>query len=680
LILLSSQPLNALTIVFEHIFGVNYFKLFITFLLLFFAIPCFAQNKIKVESPDGDIVFTFKLTKQAPVYKVSYKGHPLIKNSKLGLNFKKGDFKAGLCMGKPHFSKVDDTYHLVVGKTNTARNHYRQMRIPIIEQGGNKRKVILVVRAFNDGVAFRYKFPEQKNWHSYTLLDEQSTFNIVGNPTVKTLYFGNFINPHEGHYHTLPYSKINADTLMDMPALFEFSGHIYMAITEANLQDYAGMYLKKHHGLLKSQLTPLPGQTGVEVKAAVPGHTPWRVMMISDRMGKLLASNILTNLCPPNKIKDTSWIKPGKTTFHWWNGDITPDTTFAPGVNFSTAKYYIDFAAANNIPYSAVIGYGGFAWYKSDAPNYSVVGPHTDVTQPVTSLDLQKVIDYAKKKGVGIDVWVNWKAIYPHLEKAFSQFEKWGIKGMMVDFLNRSDQKMVQIQEKILKVAAKHHLLILFHGTYKPTGLSRTYPNEVGREGALNYEYDKWTNKGVGPDHDLDEAFTRLLAGPASYHLGGFRAVSPDEFKTQYTRPFVLSTRSHMLAMYVVMGCYMPMVADYPKAYKGQPGFNFIKEVPVNWDETVVPNAVVGKYVTIARRKGKSWYLGSLNNSSRRTIKVALNFLSDGKYKAEIYSDAPDNVEHPNHLVKQTKTVTKSDTLTVHLAAGGGQAVRLVEK
>jgi alpha-glucosidase len=657
----------------------NYFKLFITFLLLSIAIPGFAQNNINLKSPNGSIIFSFHLTKKAPVYEVGYKGQPLIKKSTLGLNFKEGDFKANLRMLKPHFSKVDDTYNLIIGKTKTARNHYRQVRIPLIERSGNKRKVILVVRAFNDGVAFRYEFPRQKNWHSYTLLDEQSTFNIAGNPTVKTLYFGNYVNPHEGLYHTLSYNKIKVDTLMDIPALFEFPQHIYMAITEADLRNYAGMYLKKYDGVLNSQLTPLPGQTAIKVKAAVPGHTPWRVMMISDRIGTLLASNILTSLCPPNRIKDTSWIKPGKTTFHWWNGDITPDTTFAPGVNFNTAKYYIDFAARNNIAYSAVIGYGGFAWYKSDAANYSVIGPHTDVTQPVSSLNMQKVCDYAKKKGVGVTVWVNWKAIYPNLEKAFTQFQKWGIKGMMVDFLNKSDQKMVQIQEKILQVAAEHHLLILFHGAYKPTGLSRTYPNEVGREGALNYEYDKWMHKGVSPNHDLDEVFTRLMAGPASYHLGGFRAVPPDKFKTQYTRPLVVGTRSHMLAMYVVVGCYMPMVADYPKAYAGQPGFDFIRKVPVNWDETKVPNAVVDKYVTIARRKGKNWYIGTLNNTTARTIKISLSFLSNGKYSAEIYSDALNDATNPNHLIKKTKTVTKNDTLTVHLAAGGGQAVRLVK-
>ncbi len=466
---------------------------------------------------------------------------------------------------------------------------------------------------------------------------------------------------------------------MDMPALFAFPEEIYMAITEANLRNYAGMYLKKQGGVLTSQLSPLPGQTEMKIKATLPHHTPWRVMMISDRIGALLESNILTSLNEPTQFKDVSWIKPGKTSFHWWNGDITPDTTFAPGINFETNKYYIDFCAQNNIDYHAVIGYGGFAWYRSDASGYGVAGPHTDVTKTVPTLDMQRVCDYAKAKGVGIHVWVHWQAIYPKLEEAFAQFERWGIKGMMVDFLDRDDQEMVNIQEEILQKAAEHQLYIQFHGAYKPTGLSRTYPNEFTREGALNYENNKWMEAGLSPEHDLNIAFTRLLAGSTDYHLGGFRAVPADEFKTQYTRPLMVGTRCHMLAMYVVLESYLAMVCDYPKAYENQPGFNFLKEVPTTWDETHVPAAQVDKYVTIARRKGSSWYVGTINNSTGRSIKVTLDFLLPGNYTAEIYADAPDAAQNPNHLTEQSQTVTSKDVLTIKLAAGGGHVMRLIK-
>jgi alpha-glucosidase len=659
----------------------NSSKNILSFLLLLFTLSAYAQKNVQLKSPDGNLFFSFKLTENAPVYRVVYKGKTLIEYSELGLFFKENqNFGANLHLGKPQFNEVDENYELVVGKTKTAGDHHREVLIPLTERKGSKRQINLIVRAFDDGLAFRYEFPEQKRWSSYTLTDERSTFNIAGNPTVRTLFWDNYTNNHEGFYHTLSLSEVKEGRLMDMPALFEFPENICMAITEANLRDYAGMYLMKKDGIITSQLSPLPGQTEIKVKATLPHRTPWRVMMISDRIGALLESNILTSLNEPSTIKDVSWIKPGKTTFHWWNGDITPDTTFAPGVNFETNKYYIDFCARNDIDYHAVIGYGGFAWYKSDAIGYAHVGPETDVTQTVLSLDMQRVCDYAKEKGVGIHVWVHWKAIYPKLDEAFTQFEKWGIKGMMVDFLDRDDQEMVNIQEEILQKAAEHKLYIQFHGAYKPTGLHRTYPNEFTREGALNYENNKWREEGLSAEHDLNVVFTRLLAGATDYHLGGFRAVPEDEFQTQYTRPLMIGTRCHMLAMYVVLESYLASLCDYPKAYEGEPGFDFLKEIPTTWDETIVPDAEVGEYVTFVRRKGENWYIGSLNNSEQRTIKVALNFLPAGNYTAEIYTDAPDVAQNPNHLTKKTQNVNRDEVLTISLAAGGGQVMRLIKQ
>lgn len=651
------------------------------FFLLMVTFPVVAQKNLQVKSPDGNIVFSFKLTATSPVYQASYKGETLIKDSPLSLSFlENGTFGSNLKLLKTRFKKVDETYELVVGKAKTVNNQYHELIIPLVENQGAKRQINLAVRAFNDGLAFRYEFPEQINWPSYTLTEENSTFNMVGNPLVRALLWGSYNNTHEGLYQKLPLKDIKADTLMDLPALFEFPGKIYMAITEANLRDYAGMYLSPKNGVLTSQLSPLQGQTSIKVKAILPHHTPWRVIMISDRVGALIESNILTSLNEPTKIKDLSWLKPGKTSFHWWNGDITPDTVFAPGINFETNKYYIDFCARNQIEYHSVIGYGGIAWYVSDAIGYSQVGPNTDVTKPVPSLDMQQICDYARQKGVGIHVWVHWKAIYPDLEKAFSQFEKWGIKGMMVDFMERDDQEMVNIQEEILKKAAEHKLFIQFHGSFKPTGLSRTYPNEFTREGTHNYEMNKWSNQGISPNHDIDMPFTRLLAGATDYHLGGFRSVPEADFKPQYTRPLMIGTRCHMLAMYVVLESYLAMVADYPAAYEGQAGFDFLRAVPTVWDETRVLNAEVGKYVTLARRKGNDWYVGSINNTEARTIEVSLDFLPSGDFTASIYTDAADAVKNPNHLDKRIQTVDKTNRMTIKLAPGGGQVMQLVKK
>ena len=635
-----------------------------------------AQNKITVSSPSAAITFIFQLEKGRPSYAVRYKNKGLVEHSMLGLTFADGGFFGNdITVGNATLTDGVDDYDLPAGKTSKVHDAYKEAAIPMQQRTGSKRLIWLRVRVFNDGVAFRYELPGQTNWHEYTLTDENSQFNLSGDPIARVAFLENFTTSHEHLYNVLPLNEIRNDTLMDMPALFEFPGKVFMGITEANLLDYAGMSLIKRNGILMSQLTPLPGQELVKVKASLPHHTPWRVMMISDRVGALIESNILTNLAAPCKIKDLSWLKPGKATFHWWNGDISPDTTWEPGENFDFEKYYIDFCARTGIEYHTVIGYRQVAWYQNDGVQYAP-GPHTDVTKPRPGLDIQALSDYAKSKGVRLRFWVHWQALYPKLDSAFALYEKWGVEGMMVDFLDRDDQEMVKIQEEILQKAAAHHLEIQFHGAYKPTGLSRTYPNESTREGTLNYENDKWGNL-ITPDDDINIPFTRGLAGCTDYHLGGFRAMPQSSFKVLATRPHVLGTRCHMLAMYVVLENHMSMVCDYPQAYEGQPGFDFLQKVPTVWDETVVPGAEVDQWVCIARRKGADWYIGIINNGTQRTVSIPLDFLGLHHYEAERYRDAPDALNNPNKLIKETTPLKSSEKLILHLAAGGGEVLHL---
>lgn len=657
---------------------------YIIFLMLVAVAPVVAAKDVRITSPNGRIVFSFNLTKTAPTYRVAFDDKLLVDNSELTLVFREGGlFGPNLTQQKPVVRLIDEPYNLVVGKVKTARNHCREAVFPLIEQTGTKRRINLVVRVFDDGVAFRYEFSKQVNWPSYTLMDENTTFRLTQNPTVRALFLPNFTSSHEGLYTTIPLGSIKNDTLMDMPALFEFPDKTYLAITEAALHDYAGMYLTKKNGttgpsLLTSQLSPLPNQNGTKVKAALPHQTPWRVMLIGDRVGSLIESNILTSLNEPCKIADVSWIKPGKTTFPWWNGTVVPDTSFTPGNNFETNKYYIDFCADNHIEYHSVVEFGGHEWYVSDGVSYAP-GPHSDASKAVPGLDMQQVCDYAKQRGVGIRVWVFWSVLYPHIDSVFAQYERWGIKGLMVDFMDRDDQEMVNIQERILQKAAEHKLHIQFHGAYKPTGMHRTYPNEFTREGTLNYEINKWS-KLMTPDHDINFPFTRMLAGATDMHLGGFRAVPPDKFQIHFIRPMMYGTRCHQMAMYVVIESYLGMFADYPDAYKGQPGFQFLTQVPTVWDEVRVLNAEVSQHITIARRTGTDWFIGSLTNSTARDVSLKLDFLPEGTYTAEIYADAPDVAQNPNHLTQQTRTVNRTDVLTLKLAAGGGQVMRLRKK
>jgi alpha-glucosidase len=650
-------------------------KWLLTLACLSLVLPVTAQKAIRLSSPNGQLAFSFRLVNKKMQYDIAFKGNLLVEQAALGLQFEDRDFINNLQVLTPVFREADEQYELVVGKTKQVRSHYKEVTIPVLEPTAPHRLIHLIVRAFDDGIAFRYEYPQQKNWSSYTLLEENTSFRLAGDPMVRALFLPSFTSSHEGEYSLLPFSRVKEDTLMDMPALFEFSSGVYMAVTEAALSNYAGMYLVKHDGQLTGKLSPLPGQTAIKVKATLPHHTPWRVCMISDRIGALIESNILTSLCEPSKINDVTWLKPGKTTFPWWNGNVVPDSSFAPGNNFETNKYYIDFCARNGIAYHSVVEYGLHEWYVNDGGNFQP-GPHADVTTPVPGLDMKEICDYAARQGVGIRVWVHWAALYPKLDTAFAVFEKWGLKGMMVDFMDRDDQEMVNIQEEILQKAAKHHLHIQFHGAYKPSGLHRTYPNEFTREGTLNYEVNKW-EKRITPDHDINIPFVRMLAGSTDYHLGGFRAVPDRDFKVQYTRPLMLGTRCHMLAMYVVLENYLGMVCDYPAAYEGEPGFDFIKEVPTVWDETKVLDARPGEYIIIARRKNDDWYIGAITNSKERQLSIPLNFLDANAYLATIYSDAPDASQHPNHLLQQSKNVKRSDSLAVTLAAGGGLAVHL---
>ena len=652
-------------------------KLLILCAVLFCFMHVSAQQNLSISSPDGKLKFSLKVTPENISYEVNYKKQPLVENSSLGFSFDNGEFGSNLKVGKVRRKSIDETYELVVGKVSTARNHCNEMVVPLQEKVSPGRLINLVVRAFNDGIAFRYEFPEQEGWNSYVMYDEKTQFRLSGNPMALLMYLPGYINTHEGVYTHTGYDKIAKKRLIEMPVTLEFENGVFMSLTEAAIRDYAGMYLVKEKDAFAGKLSPRLGQEKIKVEInEFPHRTPWRVISVSDRIGGLLETNILTSLNEPCKIEDTSWIKPCRTTFTWWNGNVVPDSTFSPGNNFETNKYYIDFAARNGLDAHGIYGYAETPWYYDDNFNFGWAGPNADITRPIPCLNMPRIADYAKSKGVGIHLWVHWRPLYDKLEEAFALYEKWGVKGLMVDFLDRDDQEMICIQEDILKAAAKHRLFIQFHGSSKPSGLTRTYPNEFTREGTLNYEVCKWDTL-VNADHDISIPFTRLLAGPADYHLGGFRALPRSMFKIQYVNPYVMSTRCHMMAMYVVLENHLTSLCDKPEAYEGQPGFEVLRTVPGTWDEISVPLAEFNKYVTVARRSGTDWWVGTLNDGTARTLNLKLDFLGDGKYQAEIYTDAPDVDENPNHLNKETRTVTRKDVIELPLAADGGSVLRI---
>ena len=393
--------------------------------------------------------------------------------------------------------------------------------------------------------------------------------------------------------------------------------------------------------------------------------------MIADDPGRLVESNIVVNLNPPCAIADTSWIKPGKTAWDWWSGSVARKVSFKPGMNTETMKHYIDFSARNNLEYMLIDA--GWAARRRAGPNDS----GSDLTQTNPNINMPELLDYAKAKNVRLWLWAHWTDIDRQMDEVFPLFQKWGIAGVKIDFMDRDDQWMVNWYRRVTKKAAEHKLMLDFHGAFKPDGLSRPYPNVMTREGVMGLEYTKWSAR-ITPKHNVTVAFTRMLAGGLDYTPGGFENVTKAAFQPRSRFPMVMATRAHETALFVVFESAFQMVADDPGAYEDQKELDFIRVVPATWDETHVINGRPPKFITIARRHGKEWYVGSITDWDAREVDVPLTFLGAGSYNAEIYADAPDAATQPKNTTREQKRVDAKTVLKLKLAPGGGSAIRII--
>lgn len=639
-------------------------------------------SSVTLESPDGNLRVAFGLRDRSgetgvPCYDVSWRGRMLVEHASLGLDLGGtaslgGNFRVVTTRRGEH----DDTYAVFPGKSSTARDRYREAVITLEERAAPRRRLEVIFRAYNDGAAFRYRLPEQPAITEFTITDERSAFAFVGNPVAYTLPLGAFTTSYEQYYRLSPLRDVAPDALLGLPLLLAYPNDIWVAVTEANLTDYAGMYLSgaaDRPGTLITRLSPLPDSPHVKVRARAPHVSPWRVLMIADRPGALIESNLILNLSDPRAIADISWIKPGKTTFPWWNGYEVGDAGFRGGLNTETMKHYIDFCAEQGIEYHSLDGFER-AWYGGPIVPYE----GADITKSVAEIDLPSVLGYARQKGVRLRLWLHWQAAKAHMKIAFPIYEKWGIEGVMLDFMDRDDQEMVTFLHEAVRLAAEHHLTVSLHGASKPTGLRRTYPNLLTTEAVLNLEYNKWDAQGVPPDHEVTVPFIRMLAGPLDFHQGGFRHVWPRDFTPRNIAPVVKGTRARTLASYVVFENYLPMVADYPAAYRHQQGLEFLRQVPAAWDETRVLNGTPGQYITVARRRGTQWYVGSMTDASPRQLTIPLDFLGPGSFAAEVFEDDLDASHPPSNLIRRLLYVGAADRLEADLAPAGGQAIRLV--
>ncbi len=527
--------------------------------------------------------------------------------------------------------------------------------------------------AFDDAVAYRYGLTKQSKLDTFTITHESADVRFNGVPTIHYTALSKFTNDHEAEFHRDELTGVMGP-LIDLPLLAVWPDGFAAGITEARVRDFPNMYLEPSldldSELLHTRLSPLPGNDAACVTGRTPHVSPWRVVQLGDSAGEMLESNVLLFLNDRPQA-EFSWVKPGKTTWHWWNGTFEHPPGTNPGMNFESHKRYIDFCAANGIAYHAVIA-DMRPWHVQSGDGFSPK-PDTDILTPRPELELPKIIEYARERGVGIRLWLHWKAIGDQLEEAFQRYEDWGIAGLMIDFLDRDDQEMVDFSDRVLESAARHKLHIQFHGSYKPSGEQRTFPHLFNREGVLNLEYLKWSKR-CTPPHNIEAAYVRQLAGPMDYHLGGFHSISNANFVAQNENPYVLGTRCHHLAMYVVYENPMPQVCDTPEAYEGQTGFDFIVDVPTAWDETRFVTGVAGDYIVMARRKGTAWYVGGMTNWTPRKLEVPLDFLAPGTYTARVYIDGSMDQEEPNAISVETKTVNAGTTLPIEMAPGGGFA------
>jgi len=637
-----------------------------------------AQSTVSLKSPDGNLVITFQTVQNGQsaetgqfTYAVSFHGKPLIDASALGLELE-SEHPLGneVRIAAQIPSNVDETYHLLTGKTSTVRNHYNGLRIDLEENGENRRNLSIEARAYDDAVAFRYVVPEQRPLREFRLKKETTEFRISKDATTYALVLPNYRTMYESEYIKLNASAfankngLSNRVLIGLPLLMHLPGVAWMAITEADLRDYSSMYLVNpspewggHR--FESQLAP-GDDPDVVVSGSLPHHSAWRVLLVADEPGKLIESNVITSLNPETGIKDTSWIHAGLTSWDWWSGSIGPDGK--PAYTTETMKYYVDFAAKSGFPYMLIDAGWSAPW---------------DITKMNGKVDIPEVVRYAASKGVKVWIWLSYVDVDSQMDQAFPLYEKWGVAGLKIDFVERDDQRGIAFYYRAAEEAAEHHLMLDFHGATKPTGLERTYPNVLGYEAVLGMEQSK-AGMRDNPDHRVTIPFTRMLAGPMDYTPGGFDNVTESDFIARHIRPMVMGTRVQQLAMYVVYQAPFQMVSDTPKAYEDQPSFGFIQHAPATWDETRVLSGEPGEFVTMARRKGDEWFLGSMTNWTARKLDIPLTFLGDGKYTAEIYADADDAAQYPKNASIQKKSVDRNMHLEADLAPGGGYAVRFV--
>ncbi len=528
-------------------------------------------------------------------------------------------------------------------------------------------------RAYNDGVSYRFgtyfKDP-------VVIANEVADINFQGGSRSWYPLETSFMSHNERTFISSSLDTIDRKHLASLPTLFK-TGGINVLLTESDIEDYPGMWIRgAGNGKITGQWPAYPKTEKLETdrnlfvtstenyiaRAAGTRFFPWRVFIISPTDKGLVENDLVFRLAPPCKLQDTKWIKPGHVAWDWWNANNISGVDFRAGINNDTYKYFIDFASKNGIEY-VILDEG---WYRLG-----------NVLEQAPGIDVEELCRYAATKNVGVILWVVWKSLWDKMDDALALYEKWGVKGIKVDFMQRDDQKVVGFYQEAILKSASHHMLIDFHGAYKPDGAGRTWPNAITREGVKGMENNKWS-RDISPVHDVTLPFTRMVAGPMDYTPGALANMDSVNFSPKFTRPESQGTRAHQVALYVVFESPLQMLSDAPSNYiKEQETTDYIVKIPVVWDDIKVFDARIGNYLLLARRSGREWFAGALTDWTARDMELDLSFLPAGEYGMEVFADglnADRNAEDYKHYCVNVKSGEK---VKIHLAPGGGWAARI---
>jgi alpha-glucosidase len=636
---------------------------------LVLAMPANAQASYDLRSPDKRIEVRIR-TAHGVRYDVVLNGRAVLQDSSLSM----------------------DVDHKVLGRevkvTGSKERHEDQMLEPVVRQKFAKIRdnynelrldmeggYAVVFRAYNEGVAYRFEtaLPAQQ----VKIYNEEANFRFTANSIVFYPQEDSFFSHNERKYLPQHLLEINREFLASLPAVVDVGEGANVAIAESDVEEYPGLWLLGTGGTglnatfppypLKEQLFRDRDYKVVESADYIAVTTgtrtfPWRVLGIADRDADLLTNPLVWLLEKPSQVQDTSWIKPGKVAWDWWNDNNVYGVDFKAGINTQTYKYYIDFAAKYGIPY-IILDEG---WYKLG-----------NVLEVVPEINMEELTAYAKEKNVGVILWVVWKTLDDQLIPALDQYHKWGIKGIKVDFMQRSDEVLINYYHKVSRETAKRKMLVDFHGDQKPATMTRTWPNLISTEGVRGMEWSKWSAE-AEPQHNVTLPFTRMFLGPMDYTPGAMLNTTKTSFAPLMHRPMALGTRCQQLAMYVVYESPLQMLSDSPSNYLREPeSMEFLAAVPTQWDESKALDGKIAQYVVVARRNGSDWYVGAMNNWMARELEIDFSFLPEGNFQMDAYQDGEnaDRMASDYKLVKSQ--VNRGTKLKIKMAPGGGWAARI---